>query len=277
MADQKATASPQVDPGGVQAAIDRYRDLAKYLVTIFAAIGGLLVAGTQLSSIGSLQWPENLDRVLTGGIGFVVAVLAAAVIIWKALNVLRPVEMSFDQVVGKVREGTVKVPVELLRPYDTVGQLALVIKAAEVGSPTREAHLDQAAEVVDKAAYDEIARRFKAARIWMMGGALLGTAGIVAFVWGANPPKSETADPVARPVPVEVVVTLTDTGRNVLGDSLGKKCDGDHIDAISIGGTEATPRVLTLADHGCKLAQFSLPPNWGKATSARTAPASPDG
>jgi hypothetical protein len=32
------------------------------------------------------------------------------------------------------------------------------------------------------------------------------------------------------------------------------------------------PRVVTLAENGCKLAQFSLPPNWGKATSTRAAP-----
>lgn len=273
MADEKGTAAPQVDPGGVQAAIDRYRDLAKYLITIFAAVGGLLVAGTQLTSIGSLQWPENEDRILAGGIGFLVAILAAAVIVWKALNVLQPVEMSFDDVVKRVREGKTVVPVELLRPYDTVAELALVVEAAELGSPTRESLLDQVSEVVDKAAYDEVSNRFKKARVWMMGGALIGTAAIVALVWGGNPPKSETADPVVRPLPVEVVVSLTRAGREVLGGSLGDSCDGRRIAAVSVGGTESTPRILTLAENGCKLAQFSLPPNWGKATSTRPAPA----
>lgn len=275
--DDKATSSPQVDPGGVQAAIDRFRDLAKYLVTIFAAVGGLLLAGTQLTSTGSLQWPENDDRILVGGIGFIVAFLAATVIVWKALDVLQPVEMSFDEVTERVRDGQITVPVQLLRPYNTVGELALVIETAEAGSPTRESLLDQAAEVVDKVSYDEIAGRFKAARSWMIGGALVATVAIVALVWGANPPKSETADPVVRPVPAEVVVSLTRTGREVLGDSLGKNCDGDRIKAISIGGTESTPRVLTLAENGCKLVQFSLPPNWGKATSTRSAPTAPSG
>jgi hypothetical protein len=266
------TASPQPDPGGVQSAIDRYRDLAKYLVTVFAAIGGLLVAGTQLSTIGSLQWPENLGRIVVGGVGFLIAILAAAVIIWKALNVLRPVEMSFDKVVAKAQAGKVEIPAELLRPYGSIGRLALLIDMSEQGSPTQEGLLDQAAEVVDKASFDEIAGRFHVARFWMLGGALVGTVGIVAFVWGANPPKSETADPIVRPVPTEVVVALTKTGREVLGDSLGKGCDGHRINAISVGGTENNPRVVTLAQHGCKLAQFSLPPNWGKATSTRSTP-----
>lgn len=275
MTDDKATASPQVDPGGVQAAIDRYRDLAKYLITIFAAVGGLLVAGTQLTSIGSLQWPENEDRILVGGIGFAVAVLAAIVIVWKALDVLQPVEMSLDEVRERVRAGTIKVPVQLLRPYHSVDELALVVETAELGSPTRESLLDQIGEVVDKASYDEIARRFKAARGWMIGGALVGTLAIVALVWGANPPEGETADPVVRPLPTEVVVSLTGAGREVLGGSLGENCDAKRIAAISIGGTESTPRVLTLAQNGCNLAQFSLPPEWGKATSTRPAPAVP--
>jgi acyl-CoA synthetase (NDP forming) len=55
--------------------------------------------------------------------------------------------------------------------------------------------------------------------------------------------------------------------------SLGGSLGGDRIEALTIGGTESTPRVLTLAENGCKLAQFSLPPNWGRATSTRWAPA----
>lgn len=276
MAD-KATSSPQVDPGGVQAAIDRFRDLAKYLITIFAAIGGLLLAGTQLTNIGSLQWPENDDRILVGGIGFIVAFLAATMIVWKALDVLQPVETSFDEVKEKVGNGEIMVPAQLLRPYDSVGELALMLEAAETASPTREGLLDQVGEIIDKVSYDEIAGRFKAARNWMIGCALVATVAIVAIVWGANPPKSETADPVVRPVPTEVVVSLTPAGRRVLGDSLGENCDGDLIKAISIGGTENTPRVLTLAEDGCKLTQFSLPPNWGKATSTHPAPSAAGG
>ena len=32
---------PGADPGDARAAIERYRDLAKYLITVFAAVGGL--------------------------------------------------------------------------------------------------------------------------------------------------------------------------------------------------------------------------------------------
>lgn len=275
MADEKATASPQVDPGGVQAAIDRFRDLAKYLITIFAAVGGLLVAGTQLTSIGSLQWPEDEGRIIVGGLGLLLALLAAGAIVVKALDVLQPIETSFDGVREKVRKGEVVVPLQLLHPYQSVEQLAFVIEAAEEskpGSPTHESLLGQAAEIVDKVAYDEVAARFKDARNWMIGGALAGTIAIIGLVWAANPPKSETApEPVVRPVPVQVTVSLTRAGREVLESSLGQSCDTEQLKAVSIGGTENTPRILVLAANGCHLAQFSLPPNWGKATSTRRA------
>jgi hypothetical protein len=273
----EATASPQPDPGGIQAAIDRYRDLAKYAVTIFAAVGGLLVAGTQLSTVGSLQWPQNEGRIIAGGAGFIVAIVAAGFIVWNVLNVLSPVEMSFEKVKEKVGDRKFTVPVELLRPYDSLDELALVIQVSDIGSSTHEALLDQAAEIVDKASYDEIASRFKVARLWMIGGAFLGTAGIVAFVWGVNPPKSETAEPVVRPVPQGVNVSLTHVGREVLAGSLGDRCDFERIDAITLGGTEDRPLVLALEENGCKLTQFSLPPNWGKATATRAAPVGSDG
>lgn len=267
------TSEVQPDPSGVQAAIERYRDLAKYLVTVFAAIGGLLVAGTQLSTIGSLAWPENSERIVVGGIGFAVAILAAATIIWKALSVLRPVEISFDEAVEEVGRGKLRIPDGLLGDYETVYALKMLIEMSEPGSKQRASLLETAANVIDKAAYDQIASRFTAARGWMLGGALVGTVGILAAVWAANPPKDETAEPIARPTPTEVIVSLTRTGREVLSGSLGKNCDSDRISAITVGGTENSPRVLTLAENGCKLTQFSLPPTWGKATATRSAPA----
>ena len=70
------------DPGDVQSAIDRYRDLAKYLITIFAAVGALLVAGTQLASIGDLSFEDEPGRVIAVIAGLVLAV--GAVRRWSA-------------------------------------------------------------------------------------------------------------------------------------------------------------------------------------------------
>src|SRR5688572_14701807 len=87
-----------LDPGGVQSAIDRYRDLAKYLIAIFAGVGALLVAGTQLASIGDLSLEDDLGRVIAAALGLALTIGAIATVVALALKVLRPVEMTLEDV-----------------------------------------------------------------------------------------------------------------------------------------------------------------------------------
>ena len=74
------------DPGGVQAAIDRYRDIAKYVIGIFAAIGALLVAGTQLSSIGKLSYEDDAGRLAAAVIALAFAIGAVVRILHEAIK-----------------------------------------------------------------------------------------------------------------------------------------------------------------------------------------------
>src|SRR5213075_1286979 len=92
-----ATKEEASDPGGPDAAVNRYRDLTKYLVTIFAAVGALLAAGTQLSSLGRLNLNDYPGRLLAAGVALTVAIAVVVVVIVMALEVLRPVDMTFDQ------------------------------------------------------------------------------------------------------------------------------------------------------------------------------------
>jgi hypothetical protein len=70
------------DPGSVQTAVDRYRDLAKYLIGILAAIGALMVAGTQLSSIGELSWSDDTPRLIAAFAGLAAALAAVVWVVW---------------------------------------------------------------------------------------------------------------------------------------------------------------------------------------------------
>jgi hypothetical protein len=268
---EKPSEEQRSDPSGVQAAIERYRDLAKYLITIFAGVGGLLVAGTQLSAIGALSWEDVPERVVAAGIGFLLAIVAVIYIIQKVLRVLSPVELSLDMVVEEVEAGKLTVRKDSLEGFASVRELRDFIDARL--SEKRQAEVEAlGAAIVDQGAYDKIKRRFERARKHMLGGALAGTIGIVAFSWGANPPKEETADPISRPVPVEVQLSLTDSGKEVLEEALGKSCNLERVTGLSIGGTETSPRVVVLPRAGCKPAQFSLSDEWGSAISTREAP-----
>lgn len=280
MADADAITQPQADPSGVRSAIDHYRDLAKYLITIFAGIGGLLLAGTQLTTIGSLSFDRTPGRIAAALIGGGVALAAALWIVARAIQVLKPVKVSFEDVRNGVRDGTLAVHPEELTPFLSVEELAVAIEVAEPHSPLQVALRAEGASLVDQAAAQTVADEFEFSFWGMLGGAALATLAIAFFVWGVNPPKEETEpapDPIVRPVPQPVTLSLTRPGREVLDDSLGKRCVEHRISAISVGGTEDRPRVVTLARDGCRLAQFSLPPNWGKATGTERAPESPGG
>ena len=262
----------QGDSSGVGTAIERYRDLAKYLVTIFAAIGGLLVAGTQLSSIGALTWEQNCDRIVAGGVGFIIGIGSVVWIIWSVLSVLGPVEVTLDEIVeNDDMSAAINERQELLGPFSSVAELRDVLLGDLLSGEQRVELKGVAESIVDHAGFDRVKALFEAARIKMLVGAVLGTIGIVAFAWAANPPKSETADPIVRPLPVEVSLRLTAEGRDLLSDAIGRDCKGE-ISALSIGGTEDMPRIVTLPLNGCKPAQFSVPSDWGTVSSTRAAP-----
>jgi hypothetical protein len=280
MAEKGAVSEAQADPSGARDAIERYRDLAKYLITVFAAIGGLLLAGTQLTTVGSLSFEHTPWRIAAAIAGGAVALGAAFLIVWRALRVLMPVGLAFDDVRKGVLAGKFQVRPEELTPFLSVEELAVAMEVAEGGSPLAAALRAEGASLVDQAAVQSVGEIFEISKKAMAFGAVAAIVGIGLFVWGVNPPKEETEpapDPIVRPVPQPVTLALTRPGREVLDDSLGKRCVEHRISAISVGGTEDRPRVVTLARDGCRLAQFSLPPNWGKATGTERAPASSGG
>jgi hypothetical protein len=268
------TTETQQDPGGVQAAIDRYRDLAKYLITVFAGVGALLVAGTQLASIGKLSWSDTRDRVLAAGIGLALAVAAIATIVAIALRVLRPVEMSLDDVVADpVLRAYVDSRPSLLGTAGDVKTLRDIVSSSLLDEDERPTWSDIAQDVVNVAAYRRMRSTFEGSWRWMLIAAIAGVIGVSAFAWGANPPESVTASPIVAPAPVSVSFTLTREGRDALSSALGQKCVTRTIHALSIGGTEGAPVVVTLPDTECRAAQFVLNAEWGAATSIHKAPA----
>jgi hypothetical protein len=255
------------DPGGIQSAIDRYRDLAKYLITIFAGVGALLVAGTQLASIGELSLEDEPGRVVAVAFGLAAAVGAVAAIVALTLRVLGPVEMSFDEVVGEAElRAAIEARPWLLGGAGSLEEVRDNLATTALSDVDRETWFGVANDVVAYAAYLRTRTRFE--RTWwpLLGAAIIGVLGITVFTWGANPPEDRASSPVVEPVPVLVRISLTAAGREALGDALGgDACTSSRIAALAIGGTPAEPKVVTLPRGACKAAQFPLPPHWGAA------------
>ena len=93
MADADATAGARAT---VQfaAAADRVRDTARWLIVSFAAVGGILVAGSQLSSLGTLG-PTDLRfwLALAGAVVALTAVVAAVAAV-SAVLVIEPLSLE---------------------------------------------------------------------------------------------------------------------------------------------------------------------------------------
>jgi hypothetical protein len=265
------------DPGDAQVAVDRYRDLAKYLIGILAAIGALMVAGTQLSSIGELSWSADKARLIAAGAGLAVALLAIIWIVWRALDVLKPVEISL-QVIDRDKRLRTAVEDEpgLLGGAKSVAMLMTLVKDSPLtDTEERAAWRKVAARARDRAAFVEMRRRFDRAWHEMIPAAVIGAAAIAVLAWAANPPKQSSTESaqLAPPTPTPILVSLTSGGLSALGEAVGEECP-EPISGLVIGGSKARPLVVTTAsDPRCKPAQFVLSPTWGHARNPEAAAA----
>jgi hypothetical protein len=254
--------TPLPDPGGVQAAVDRYRDLARYLVAILAAVGATLVAGTQLSSVGELSWSREPVRVIAVGVGFLLAIGAVAWIVSRALDVLRPIEMSLEDVRSSPElEADVK-RLRMLGGLGSVQELQAMINAPGQTTAQRREWQETGQTVVGRASYKVARQRFEGAWRGMQVGSLIGIVGIIAFAWGSNPPaESETSDSP----PTEVAIALTHAGHRFFQEASGDSCGTSVLQGLMIGGTLDNPEVVTLPSHGCKAIRVIVRPEIGQA------------
>jgi hypothetical protein len=82
---------------------ERIRDAGKWLIGASAAVGAALIAGSQLSNIGSLPLcavhSENCLRLPLALLGAAVALGGIAFIMWRAVQILLPVEITIDDLI----------------------------------------------------------------------------------------------------------------------------------------------------------------------------------
>lgn len=276
--NEQGTTSDPNDPG---AAVDRYRDLAKWIITSFAAVGALLVAGTQLASLGKLTFDDDLWRLIAAGVSLGVALVGTILVIGKALGVLKPVEMSFEKLRAEPEiRGEIEAQPELL-PFDarSLDEVKMIFDR-KIASPTRpesakEKFRAQVEKLLDYAAYLRVENRFDDAWRTIKWLGLGVAASLAVFAWAANPPDdTDEASAAVPPTPTPITVTLNSNGQGTLKGELGDQCVTGPFPAIAIGGDEDTPTVISQPSATCELARFSLPTDLGSYESADTAPES---
>jgi hypothetical protein len=270
---------------GLQAASDRIRETAKWLTVSLGAVGALLLAGTQLSSVGELTVGSQRFAVAVAG-GVLAAIGTVCILLANVLVATTPV-MSLTKLKGRrPPAGTKDARTDqfLLRGYSDVAALATAYDSAinarkaaiegyDGGEPTPA---EQAAQVraaavdgivtrlVLVSSHMNLSHRWRVA-IWPICiGAVVAAIGVVLFVWAANPPDGAKASPLTPGVLTDAepaVLTLTPTGRAAMGESLACELD-DPIDVLVIGSTDAGTDILVIED-GCRQVRAIITEAWG--------------
>ncbi|QKJ20273.1 hypothetical protein [Microbacterium hominis] len=272
---------------GIQAASDRIRETAKWLTVSFGAIGALLLAGTQLSSIGQLSaGSERLTVAVTGGV--LAGLGTIAVLVASVLVATTPV-MSLSRLAhAKPPVGTEAARTDrfLLMGYESVGTLQSAYQTAITERRTAieqytgtQTDADRAAQaraqtidgivtrLVQVAAHTNLSRRWRNA-VWPICiGAVVAAVGVILFVWAANPPEDAAGSTLTPGVLDDAkagVLTLTSLGQEALAEALDCEVD-EPLEVLVLERDDAGAEVIVIA-RGCEAVRALVTPAWGAVT-----------
>lgn len=257
-------------------AVDRYRDVAKWLIAAFGAIGAVIAGTAPLAGIGDLQ-PERLGYLMAGAavaLTGVVVVLAATITILVPRAVYRselraqnqgPFRRTFVGL-GRFENLLAEHPEDLLPAGITnIDDLGVAItnlrttgtrtaaKAASVPAddPSRRSYQRAADAIVAAssrhqmalndllrvAGYEKARTRFHQAVLAVLAGGVAAAAGLALTLYGIGSGPADA--PTPGPIlsdPSPVTVSLTPVGVQMLQPRLGSGCDGATVPALLIAG-----------------------------------------
>jgi hypothetical protein len=272
------------------AAADRIRETAKWLITTFAAVAAVLVAGSQLSNIGHLSFWRfllALLAVLVGLAGVAWAINEAAKVLTAGRVSLGELADTNNAITADLRTRVNNDPA-LLGGYSNVSDLKDEYTAAQQkqkqvydvyyqdinddakrrATDVADAQVQQADNAVQRllsvTSFESLSSTFDGARKQMFFAALVAAAGIVGFAAAAHPKeKKEAKETPTVAAPSEVTIKLSKDGKKLLANQLGKDCPLDAIPAVVVKFDGDTANVVTLPSQGCRVARFTVPAKIG--------------
>lgn len=262
-------------------ALASLRSTAQWLVTAFAAVGGILVTGVPLTGLGALDWPE-LDFILA----VAGALLALASIGWLISGVtqvltrpyanlsdlaaeepdhpdfdmtplVKEVEVNRDELFGAYAKDLPQLYGQLQKLNESV-----YTQPMRTSQKRHRAEVQSAvALVVDFANYEAARRTMQRFyRKMMIGGAVVALGvGVFAYLTGRS-----FEPPIDQPIPV--FVSLSEEGTDRFSSSLGKGCTLEGFEAVAVAGTLDEPKVATSGEQGCAPTEFEVTDAMGVAT-----------
>jgi hypothetical protein len=189
------------------------RAAAKWFIAGLGAIGAVLVAGSQLSSVGALDVDSSRFWIAIAGVS--IGLLAILWAMWRVVDVLAPGRWSFEDVVRAWEDPGATSSLPWRKNRNAVGRylrehpLALggfasprkiqeLYDESEADREGLDDLVDLMNDLLEKAATVSLQSRFGALRLQIAAGVMLGAAGIIAFAWAANPADPQQPPPSLR-------------------------------------------------------------------------------
>jgi hypothetical protein len=282
------------DPNATQeAAVDRMREVAKWLIVILGAIGGTLIAGIQLTDVGSAKDAHLTDAVL--GLG--VSLAGVGLAIGFTVSVLIPTELTLPKLARASKWSPVKrlvkrEPEVLFGHGPGIANLELARLGANAAAKAADAALaaspsnirlkDELETALAErervgghvhrflgfALVAQVRAKLNRALLAMLAGGIMAAAGMTLFAWASHSDQSATSSVETIPKrPSEATVALSKHGRAVLTKRLGDNCPDKKIAAIALGGEPDALDVVSVPTANCAATRFTLTEDMGVAYS----------
>jgi hypothetical protein len=202
--------------GDLSAAREQVRSAARWFIAGLGGIGAVLVAGSQVSSIGALAPGPRFFAAL---IGVALGLLAILWAIWHVVDVLAGRRWAFEDVVSEWEHAKAAIgtsatisksvrreyPVatffiehpSTLSDYESPSAILQLYKESDPERKGLDDLVELMHEIVEKASTVSLSAQFRASRPRIALGVLLGAGGIILFAWAANP-ATDDAQPSMR-------------------------------------------------------------------------------
>lgn len=263
-------------------AIDRLRETAKWLIVSFAAVGGVVVAGSQLSDLGTLDtgtgrfWIALLGALValggvTAAIGFIGQVLVDPPVGMRSLTAeggeLAGIRAELEKDVALVPDGDL---IKLKDDYVAARRRQRAAYQAYVDAPSKDSQTKaqivngeavvratEVERVLEVAQLMSLQRRFDAGRLRTLIATGVAATGLIAFAAASNPGASVEA-PTAIVIPSSATAKLTDAGLALYRQHAGHRCKTRRPQVVVLGVTAAGSDVVTVPSSHCGPVRFRL-------------------
>lgn len=188
------------DEGPLALARQSVQAAAKWYVAALGAIGAILLAGSQLSSLGALD--GGSQRWWVAIVGVIVGLLAVLWAVSGVVRILAGRPWTFEDAGREAKKPQSPVGKWLLENQSTMGdfrslsEIESTYKEANASDPRIHELVDLMNAIRDKTGAVNLSARFGRLRKQIAASMTVAALGILAFSWAANP--SETPAPSLR-------------------------------------------------------------------------------